>query len=50
MSIQVGVGVVCTRHIAPTGLELLLVQRGQPPGEGLWALPGGRMVFGETIQ
>ena len=29
--------------------RLLLVQRGRPPGEGLWAVPGGKVLFGETM-
>lgn len=29
--------------------RLLLVQRGRPPGEGLWAVPGGKVRFGETM-
>ncbi|GAA0950251.1 NUDIX hydrolase [Nonomuraea longicatena] len=28
--------------------RLLLIQRGRPPGEGLWSLPGGRVDAGET--
>ncbi|MFI6904242.1 NUDIX hydrolase [Nonomuraea sp. NPDC050394] len=28
--------------------RLLLIQRGHPPGEGLWSLPGGRVNPGET--
>jgi ADP-ribose pyrophosphatase YjhB (NUDIX family) len=28
--------------------RLLLVQRGRPPSEGLWSLPGGRVEPGET--
>jgi ADP-ribose pyrophosphatase YjhB (NUDIX family) len=28
--------------------RLLLVRRGNPPGEGLWSLPGGRVEPGET--
>jgi ADP-ribose pyrophosphatase YjhB (NUDIX family) len=28
--------------------RLLLVRRGNPPGEGLWSLPGGRVEHGES--
>jgi 8-oxo-dGTP diphosphatase len=28
--------------------RVLLVRRGQPPGEGLWSLPGGRVEGDET--
>ncbi|GAB1821361.1 NUDIX hydrolase [Herbidospora sp. RD11066] len=28
--------------------RLLLIQRGHPPSEGLWSLPGGRVEEGET--
>lgn len=30
--------------------QVLLVRRGQPPSEGLWAIPGGRVHLGETLQ
>lgn len=30
--------------------RVLLVQRGKPPGEGLWSVPGGRLEPGETIE
>ncbi len=30
--------------------QVLLVRRGQPPSEGLWAVPGGRVELGETLQ
>jgi len=30
--------------------RVLLVQRGKPPGEGVWAIPGGRMHLGESLQ
>jgi ADP-ribose pyrophosphatase len=30
--------------------RVLLVRRGQPPSEDLWAIPGGRVEIGETLQ
>ncbi len=30
--------------------KVLLVRRGQPPAEGLWTIPGGRLEWGETLQ
>ncbi len=30
--------------------RVLIVQRGKPPGEGLWTVPGGRLEPGETIE
>jgi ADP-ribose pyrophosphatase len=30
--------------------KILLVKRGRPPGEGLWAIPGGSVKLGETLQ
>jgi 8-oxo-dGTP diphosphatase len=30
--------------------KVLLVKRSQPPSEGLWALPGGKIHLGETLQ
>ena len=29
--------------------SLLLVKRGREPGKGLWAVPGGKVEWGETI-
>ena len=29
--------------------NILLIRRGRPPGEGLWAVPGGKVRFGETM-
>jgi 8-oxo-dGTP diphosphatase len=29
--------------------RLLLVKRGQPPSQGLWSFPGGRIELGETV-
>jgi len=30
--------------------RVLLVKRENPPGRGLWAIPGGRVRLGETLQ
>ncbi len=37
-----GAGIVCFRDD-----EVLLVKRGQPPLEGRWSIPGGRIEWGE---
>ena len=29
--------------------RILLVERGKPPGEGLWTVPGGRLEASETL-
>src|SRR5215203_458249 len=29
--------------------RVLLVERGKPPGVGLWTVPGGRLERGETL-
>jgi ADP-ribose pyrophosphatase len=42
---QVGVGAVVFRDDA-----VLLVKRGQPPYAGQWAIPGGKVRAGETLQ
>lgn len=39
------VGVVCLRQG-----EVLLIKRGNPPRQGQWSLPGGRLEWGETLQ
>ena len=40
-----GVGVAVLQDGA-----LLLVQRGRGPNEGLWAVPGGKVDYGETMR
>jgi ADP-ribose pyrophosphatase YjhB (NUDIX family) len=40
---------LCVGAIALDGDRLLLVRRGQPPGAGLWSIPGGRVEAGETL-
>lgn len=30
--------------------KILLVQRGRPPAEGQWAIPGGNVKLGESLQ
>jgi 8-oxo-dGTP diphosphatase len=42
---QVAVGAIVIRDNG-----VLLVKRSLPPGKGLWAIPGGRVELGETLQ
>ncbi|MBX2991213.1 MAG: NUDIX hydrolase [Bacteroidetes bacterium] len=42
---RVGVGAVVFNDA-----RVLLVKRGTPPSEGLWAIPGGRLELGESLQ
>ena len=41
----VGVGVVVWKE-----RQFLLIQRGKPPRQGEWSIPGGRQKLGETIK
>lgn len=41
--------VVAVGAIVVDGERILLIQRGHPPGEGLWSIPGGRVELGETL-
>jgi ADP-ribose pyrophosphatase YjhB (NUDIX family) len=36
-------------QVRPAGLHVLLWQRGEPPYEGLWSLPGGPLGAGERL-
>ena len=42
---QVGVGAIVFHQN-----RVLLVKRGQPPNKNQWAIPGGRIQLGETLQ
>jgi ADP-ribose pyrophosphatase len=42
---QIGVGAVVIHNN-----KVLLVKRGRPPAQGQWAIPGGRLELGETLQ
>lgn len=42
----VGVGVV----ILDAEGRILLIRRGREPGKGLWAVPGGKVEWGETMR
>ena len=42
---QVGVGAIVFHQE-----RVLLVKRGRPPNAGQWAIPGGRVRFGESLQ
>jgi len=41
----VGIGAVVIRDG-----KVLLIRRGVAPGKGLWAVPGGSLALGETLQ
>ncbi len=40
-----GAGIVVWR-----GEEVLLIRRGKPPYTGEWSIPGGKVLFGETVR
>jgi 8-oxo-dGTP diphosphatase len=41
---------LCVGAVVIDAERLLLVKRGNPPGAGLWAVPGGRVERGETME
>jgi ADP-ribose pyrophosphatase YjhB (NUDIX family) len=41
--------VVAVGAIVVDGEGILLIQRGHPPAEGRWSIPGGRVETGETL-
>jgi 8-oxo-dGTP diphosphatase len=42
--------VVAVGAVVLKGRSVLLVKRRKPPNEGLWAIPGGSVELGETLQ
>lgn len=46
-SVVLTVDVVILRQVS-TGFEVLLIQRGNPPYRGQWALPGGKLDTGDA--
>ncbi len=42
--------VVAVGAVVFNGKRVLLVRRGQPPSHDLWAIPGGKVRLGETLQ
>ncbi|MFB6294404.1 MAG: NUDIX domain-containing protein [Candidatus Nanohaloarchaea archaeon] len=41
---------VATDVVVTRGDEVLLIRRGRPPFEGMWALPGGHVEDGEQVR
>lgn len=50
MTPKIGVGAVIYRkNCGRQFYDVLLVQRAHSPGQGLWALPGGHLDWGESL-
>ena len=41
---------ICVSVVLTSGQGVALVKRVQPPAQGLWHLPGGRIFKGETVE
>ncbi len=41
---------VAVSAVVSDGERVLVVQRGRPPNQGLWSVPGGRVEWGETLR
>jgi ADP-ribose pyrophosphatase YjhB (NUDIX family) len=41
---------VCVGAVVVDGGRLLLVRRANPPGQGAWSVPGGRVEAGESLE
>jgi colanic acid biosynthesis protein WcaH len=42
--------ITCVDLVIPKNGDILLVKRIEPPAQGLWWTPGGRIFHGETIE
>ena len=40
---------LCVGAVVVRDSSILLIRRGNPPGEGLWSVPGGRVQRGESL-
>ena len=40
---------LCVGAVVVRDSSILLILRGNPPGEGLWSVPGGRVQRGESL-
>ena len=47
---KIAIGAVVIDDSASGDRRILLVRRAQPPMQGRWSLPGGKLEFGERIE